>query len=151
MACLILEVIHRHRYEKSRFLRGANIDEDKIIEVSPQTAQENAPNISYLHPKNTYFYFLDKVLSFDDTQETIFSSKPPLILVGSAGSGKTALTLEKLRRQLGQVLFITHSAYLVQLPEGYIFRMVLRTLNRNLCFYLIRNFSRPVACLVAKN
>ncbi|MDO8465859.1 MAG: ankyrin repeat domain-containing protein, partial [Gallionella sp.] len=39
---------------------------------------------------------------------------PPLIVVGSAGSGKTALTLEKLKHEAGEVLYVTHSAYLAQ-------------------------------------
>jgi hypothetical protein len=39
---------------------------------------------------------------------------PPLIVVGSAGSGKTALTLEKMKHVEGEVLYVTHSAYLAQ-------------------------------------
>ena len=39
---------------------------------------------------------------------------PPLIVVGGAGSGKTALTLEKLKHADGEVLYVTHSAYLAQ-------------------------------------
>ena len=39
---------------------------------------------------------------------------PPLIVVGSAGSGKTALSLEKLKHTEGEVLYVTHSAYLAQ-------------------------------------
>jgi len=39
---------------------------------------------------------------------------PPLILVGSAGSGKTALTLEKLRQAEGDVLYVTQSPWLAQ-------------------------------------
>ena len=37
-----------------------------------------------------------------------------MIVVGSAGSGKTALTLEKLKHAEGEVLYVTHSAYLAQ-------------------------------------
>src|SRR5207248_1830075 len=35
-------------------------------------------------------------------------------IVGSAGSGKTALTLEKMKHAEGDVLYVTHSAYLAQ-------------------------------------
>ena len=36
------------------------------------------------------------------------------MLIGGAGSGKTALTLEKLKAVDGDVLYVTHSAYLAQ-------------------------------------
>ncbi|MCK5137361.1 MAG: UvrD-helicase domain-containing protein [Bacteroidales bacterium] len=44
-----------------------------------------------------HFHLLDKVISFDQDQERLFRLKPPVIIIGSAGSGKTALTLEKLK------------------------------------------------------
>ena len=37
-----------------------------------------------------------------------------MVLVGSAGSGKTAVTLAKLREAQGRVLYVTQSAYLAQ-------------------------------------
>ncbi len=37
---------------------------------------------------------------------------PPLVIVGGAGSGKTALTLEKMKHAEGAVLYVTLSAYL---------------------------------------
>lgn len=112
--CLALEVIRNHRYDKSRFLRGAAVDESKFVVASLEAVADKALPLPYLNPKRSHFHLLDKVISFDDTQETVYATPPPLILVGSAGSGKTALTLEKLRRQSGQVLFVTHSAYLAQ-------------------------------------
>ena len=45
----------------------------------------------------------------------------PLILVGSAGSGKTALTLEKLRLARGRVLYVTQSAFLAQSAQAMYF------------------------------
>ncbi len=39
------------------------------------------------------FILLDKILSFDEEQEAVFHAPPPLIIISSAGSGKTALTL----------------------------------------------------------
>ncbi len=68
----------------------------------------------YLHPQRTAMHFLDKPISFDDAQEAVYRLPPPLIVVGSAGSGKTALTLEKLKQADGEVLYVTQSAYLAQ-------------------------------------
>lgn len=114
-ACaLILEVIRNHEYDKSRFLRGAAIDETKIPDVDAAVAMSEAEPLRYLHPERTAIHLLDKPLSFDDTQETVYRQPPPLIVVGSAGSGKTALTLEKLKHAEGEVLYVTHSAYLAQ-------------------------------------
>ena len=43
------------------------------------------------------------------------------MLVGSAGSGKTALTLEKLRQARGRVLYVTQSAFLAQSVQAIYF------------------------------
>lgn len=117
---LMLEVIAHHAYQKSRFLRGAQIDPDKIDAGEDITteqalaATQDAPPVRYLHPEHTTVHLLDKPLSFDDAQQAIYVRPAPLILVGSAGSGKTALTLEKLKHAEGEVLYVTHSAYLAQ-------------------------------------
>ena len=113
-ACLALEVIHQHAYDKSRFLRGAAIDEAKLPGFDAAEATAQAAPVRYLHPTRQEFHLLDKVISFDDTQDAVYRTPPPLILVGSAGSGKTALTLQKLREVPGQVLYVTLSPYLTQ-------------------------------------
>ncbi len=114
-ACaLMLEVIFNHDYNKSRFLRGADIDEARIADADAAEAIKEAQPVRYLHPERTAIHLLDKPISFDDTQEAIYRQPPPLIVVGSAGSGKTALTLEKLKHAEGEVLYVTHSAYLAQ-------------------------------------
>lgn len=59
-------------------------------------------------------HLLDKPISFDDAQEAIYRQPAPLIVVGGAGSGKTALTLEKMKHAEGETLYVTHSAYLAQ-------------------------------------
>lgn len=115
--CLALEVIHQHAYNKSRFLRGATIDEAKLPTLDDKQLTkelQEAPTVRYLHPRRNEFHLLDKVISFDDIQDEVYRSPPPIILVGSAGSGKTALTLQKLRELSGQVLYVTLSAYLAQ-------------------------------------
>ncbi|QEA38228.1 hypothetical protein FGL86_03485 [Pistricoccus aurantiacus] len=111
--CLILEYLRNHAYERSRFLAGvAEIEEDRIPRLdSPQEAQ--AEPLSYLHPQRERFHLLDKILTFDDEQEAIFTSPPPLMVIGSAGSGKTALILEKLKETIGEVLYVSLSPYLV--------------------------------------
>jgi len=114
VCALMLEVIANHDYDKSRFLRGAAIDETKIFDVDVADAIKEAQPVRYLHPERTAIHLLDKPISFDDTQEAIYRQAPPLIVVGSAGSGKTALTLEKLKHAEGEVLYVTHSAYLAQ-------------------------------------
>ena len=112
--CLALEVIHQHAYDKSRFLRGAQIDEARLPDFQQVEADHAATPVRYLNPKGTNFHLLDKVISFDDTQDQVYRTPAPLILVGSAGSGKTALTLQKLRELPGQVLYVTLSPYLAQ-------------------------------------
>lgn len=75
--------------------------------------QEQDNPISYINPENKYFHVLDKFISFDSIQDDIFNINPPLIIIGSAGSGKTMLTLEKMKTCPGDVLYITGSPYLV--------------------------------------
>lgn len=116
--CLALEVIHQHAYEKSRFLRGAVIDEAKLPDFSAQEASAGAAPVRYLNPARSEFHLLDRVISFDDTQDAVYRTPAPVILVGSAGSGKTALTLQKLRELPGQVLYVTLSPYLAQSAAG---------------------------------
>ena len=111
---LMLEVIEQHAYDKSRFLRGAAIDDSKIPAIDVATANAEATEVRYIHPQRRDIHLLDKVISFDDAQETIYRLPSPVIVVGSAGSGKTALTLEKLKHAEGEVLYVTHSAYLAQ-------------------------------------
>ena len=114
VCALMLEVIANHEYDKSRFLRGAVIDEGKIPDADTQEAIKDAQAVRYLHPERTIIHLLDKPISFDDTQDAVYRLPPPLIIVGSAGSGKTALTLEKLKHAEGEVLYVTHSSYLAQ-------------------------------------
>lgn len=111
---LVLECILNHAYEKSRFLRGdAAVDEERIPVVTAPTAAAEAPPLVYLNPGSDTFNLLDKIISFDDEQQHIYDLSPPVIVIGSAGSGKTAVTLEKMKHAVGEVLYVTHSPYLV--------------------------------------
>ncbi len=107
---LMLEVIRQHDYSKSRFLNGAAVDESKIIYPDSEPAEP----IAYLNKNNSRFHWLDKVISFDEIQQEIYQTRPPVLIIGSAGSGKTALTLEKMKQTTGDILYVTHSPYLVQ-------------------------------------
>ncbi len=113
---LALEHIRNHAYEKSRFLRGVTIQEDKTPDVPDvrDASEEQLEELTYLHPTNSRFHLLDKILSFDDMQQAVYAVPPPLVVIGSAGSGKTALTLEKMKEASGDVLYVTTSAYLVR-------------------------------------
>ncbi|MDA1074398.1 MAG: hypothetical protein O3A63_06515 [Proteobacteria bacterium] len=111
---LLLEHIVNHAYDRSRFLTGgAMVDEAKIPAVEQPEADEG-DELVYLHPERERFHLLDKILSFDDDQQAILELPPPLVIVGSAGSGKTALTMEKMKRAAGDVLYVSLSPYLVQ-------------------------------------
>jgi hypothetical protein len=89
---LILEFIKSHDYANSRFLRQVTkVDEDRIPDIV--TFTEDPPPLAYLNSNHNTVNFLDKIISFDDTQQSVYALSPPLVIIGSAGSGKTALTL----------------------------------------------------------
>src|SRR5690625_1174447 len=110
---LIVEYIPRHEYDKSRFLnRGARII-DEHLPVLNEPPADQAESLTYLNPRHSRFHILNKVISFDDDQDSIYDLQAPLIIVGSAGSGKTALTLERMKLARGNVLYVTRSDYLI--------------------------------------
>ena len=117
--CLALEIIENHAYERSRFLRGAVLDEAKIereavTEAAAPALKAEASPLRWLGPDRTRFELLDKPIVFDEAQEHAYQHPPPLVVIGSAGSGKTAVTLARLREAEGRVLYVTLSAYLAQ-------------------------------------
>jgi len=119
--CLLLDVILNHQYQKSRFLRGAQIKEDQI-ESGPtaelHAAAKNATELRYLHPARQVIHLLDKAVSFDDAQQQVYGLPLPLIVAGPAGSGKTVLTLERLREMPGRTAYVTLSPYLARQAEA---------------------------------
>jgi len=119
--CLAVEVIENHAYERSRFLRGAVVDEAKIEQeqaVLSGASQSEAVPLRWLNDSRTQFHLLDKPIVFDDAQEQAYRLPAPLVLIGSAGSGKTAVTLAKLRQASGRVLFVTLSSYLARAAQS---------------------------------
>ncbi len=109
---LLLEVIRNHNYDKSRFLRGAVIQESHIHSPAEMTPHVE-DNLRFLGAGEAKVHFLDRFIVFDDMQNDIFHYGLPLILIGSAGSGKTSLTLEKMKTMQGDLLYATLSPYLV--------------------------------------
>ena len=118
--CMFLEVIADHAYEKSRFLRGASVDRDKIeagpddIAPQPEPSARLGWEFKWLPPEAVAFDLIDKPIVLDAAQEAVRRHAPPLVIIGPAGSGKTAVTLAKMREATGNVLYVTLSAYLAQ-------------------------------------
>jgi hypothetical protein len=110
---LALEHIANHDYGASRFLRrGVDVDDHKLPNLPDPSAAEAEP-LAYVNPGAPRFHVLNKVISFDDAQQAVYTTPPPFVVIGSAGSGKTALTLERLKQAHGEVLYVTRSPYLV--------------------------------------
>jgi len=141
---LVLEYIHQHAYEKSRFLaRGAHIDEDRIPAVEAGAA-DKAPELPYLNPKLPRFHLLDKVLSFDEDQDTVYRQSPPLVIIGSAGSGKTALTLEKMKDVRGDILYVTRSPFLASNARDLYYANGYRNNEQNVDFLSFREYLESI-------
>ena len=141
---LMLEVIENHAYDKSRFLRGAEVDDDKLPTIEALQASKDAEPVRYVHPERSEIHLLDKVISFDDVQEMVYRLPAPLIVVGSAGSGKTALTLEKLKHTEGEVLYVTHSAYLAQSARDLYYSHGFEKEGQDATFFSFREFLESI-------
>lgn len=142
---LILEVIENHAYEKSRFLHGAKIDEAKIPEpTAAELATDKLPTLNYVNTARVHFNLLDKAISFDEAQAVIYHLPPPLIIIGSAGSGKTMLMLEKLKQVGGDVLYVTHSSFLTQNSRNLYYANGYRGEHQNLDFLSFREFLETI-------
>ena len=137
---LVLEFIANHAYDASRFLRrGVAVDESKLPDFTAAVA-EDEPELPYLNPKGRTFNVLDKVISFDDDQESVFAANPPLIVIGSAGSGKTVLTLEKMKAAEGSVLYVTRSPYLAESARELYYGMNYRNDEQDVSFLSFAEF-----------
>ena len=131
---LVLEHIARHAYDKSRFLRrGVGLDESKLPALNGVEEADAEPLI-YLNPQLPTFHVLNKVISFDDAQQAVFATPPPFIVIGSAGSGKTALTLEKVKQARGDVLYVTRSPYLVRNSRDVYYALAYQNEDQDVSF-----------------
>ena len=114
---LVLEVIRNHAYDKSRFLRDGGVSEAILETLTDTTDSYHASDlfdadalavdpdvtpIQFLNSRYPYFHLLDKIVSLDEAQAAVFSMPLPLILIGSAGSGKTVVTIEKMKEYPGR-------------------------------------------------
>ncbi len=143
---LVLEVIREHAYEKSRFLKGALVDDAKLSDLAaPSDYDEKAADtLNYLHPERQHFHLLDKILSFDDEQNAILGMRTPLVVIGSAGSGKTVLTLEKLKQLRGDVLYTTLSPYLTQNARDLYYSQYYSNERQNITFLSFRELIESI-------
>lgn len=138
---LLLEVVLNHAYEKSKFLRGVPVEETKIPVLDKARAEkEEVPSLIYINPSNKRFHLLDKVISFDPEQEEIYRLPAPLIIIGPAGSGKTALTLERMKRVHGQVLYVTLSPYLADNSRNIYYAHHYENDSQEISFLSFREF-----------
>lgn len=139
---LLLEVILHHNYKDSRFLNGAVIDDSKIVPLQKpeQVQDEDFVKIPYVNPRSTQFNLLDKVISFDQDQREVFKLPVPLIVIGSAGSGKTALTLEKIKTLRGNILYVTLSPYLVENSASLYYSFNYRNEDQDIDFLSFKEY-----------
>lgn len=85
-AWLVLEVIPNHAYHRSRFLRGAVVQEEAATSIAEETMQ--AETLHHLDLKAPRFHLLDKPLTFDALQEEVLKAPLPLLLLGPAALGR---------------------------------------------------------------
>ncbi len=110
---LVLETIRSHRYERSRFLgENKSLTEDDFNTADMQ--KENVLELKALPQEGREFRLLDKVICLDPSQSELMHQPLPMIIIGSAGSGKTALILEKMRALTGDILYLSLSPFLVE-------------------------------------
>ena len=110
---LLLEYIPNHDYASSRLLRGSAVDESRIESVERVEAEE-CEELDYLNNNSDRVAIFDKFISYNDRQEEICSAVPPVLIAGTAGSGKTLLALEKMKAIAGNVLYVSLSPQLVR-------------------------------------
>jgi len=127
---LILEIIRNHDYDGAKFLNGAKVVEEKADIISADTVkgtevskiiEEGSEEEAYINSNEHKFYFLDKLISFDESQSLVYSHSLPIVIIGSAGSGKTVLSLEKMKQLHGHILYISQSSYLVDNAQSLYF------------------------------
>lgn len=137
---LLLEVILNHAYDKSKFLKGAEINENKFIPISSETEIDNKQRLAYRNPRKSRLHLLDKFISFDEAQSEIYHLPLPLIIIGSAGSGKTALSLEKLKTLRGNIAYISLSPYLIENAQNIYFKHHYDNPNQEIDFLSFREY-----------
>ncbi|MCK9205294.1 MAG: hypothetical protein M0P58_12800 [Bacteroidales bacterium] len=143
---LVLELILNHDYAKSRFLRGSSVDESNLqpLNNEAELPTEDLVSLPYINKKYPKFHLLDKILSFDDMQEEILQYPLPQIIIGSAGSGKTALTLEKIKVLKGRILYVTLSSYLAENSSRWYYSHNFENEQQEIDFLSYREFIETI-------
>lgn len=140
---LLLEVIYNHAYETSKFLNGAKVNDSQII--NPDDLKNDVIEQATYINENVYsFNILDRIISFDEAQHEVFRLHLPLIIIGSAGSGKTVLTLEKMKECYGDILYITHSTFLVENSRNLYYANQYDNENQNVDFLSYRELLETI-------
>ena len=70
----------------------------------------------YVNPSSTRFHVLDKVISLDSDQDEIYNLPAPLIIIGSAGSGKTESVVFNFLQHFANLLCL-HKCHLGNLSK----------------------------------
>ena len=140
---LILEVIRNHSYESSRFLNGAVIDGKDVFNNSLPEKDEG-DRVAFINKNSNVFNILDKIISFDQIQDQIYRMSLPLIIIGPAGSGKTALTLEKIKLLTGDILYVTLSEYLAKASCDAYYSLGYMNEGQNINFLCFREFLETI-------
>lgn len=141
----VLELILNHDYAGSRFLLGATVDESKLAPLNQaDPPEEDIVAMHYINRRYPKFHLLDKFLSFDDNQEEILQVSLPQIIIGSAGSGKTALTLEKIKTLKGRILYVTLSSYLAENSSRWYYSNHYENENQEIDFLSYREFIETI-------
>lgn len=148
---LILEYLKNHDYQSSRFLNGESvIDESEINNIEKIEDLDQAEKMVYINPNNPKFIYLNKFISFDDVQEKIYQQAPPLMIIGSAGSGKTAILLEKMKKLSGKILYVTLSDFLVKNSRALYFSDDYYNPDQEVDFYSFDEFIESIEVPIAK-
>ena len=143
---LILEYLKKHDYQGSRFLNAdIEINEDLIPVIESVDEIQTEEKMVYINNNNPQFVYLNKFISFDDVQQYIYQQYPPLVIIGSAGSGKTAILLEKIKQLEGQILYVTLSSFLVKNSRELYYSEHYYNENQLVDFYSYQDFIESIA------
>ena len=141
---LILEIIRNHNYRASRFLRGSSAHEESFTPLPAPEPKPETRELSWINPSGKRFHVLNRFLSLDEEQDSVFGAALPLIIIGSAGSGKTVLALEKMKRLAGSVLYVTHSRFLVESARSLYYANNYENENQEIDFLSFSDFLHSV-------
>ncbi len=142
---LVLEHIKNHAYEKSRFLRrGVKVKQTlipSVRDIDPDTLD----TLPHLEQQKSRFHLLQKPITFDPTQQQIYDHSLPVIIIGTAGSGKTVLLLEKMKRLRGKLLYVTQSSYLAKHSQALYHAHQYHPPHQTASFLSFQNFLESIA------